>query len=116
VLRLAVLRLAEMRMCLDVVALVLCADLRGTVLRGAVLGAVGLDVVALVLCADLRGTVLRCVVLMALDVLVDPILWPIFHLNCLLFEFLNLHPRRSRWTKSSRRRFKNAIPADILRA
>jgi hypothetical protein len=120
VLRLAVLRRAEVRMSLDVVVLVLGTDLRGTVLRGAVLGAVRLDVVALVLVlgADLRGTVLRCVVLMELDVLllVEPILWPLFHLNCLLFEFLNLHTRRSRYAKSSRRRFKNAIPADILRA
>jgi hypothetical protein len=123
VLRLAVLGRSEIRMSLDVVVIVLAdvrAVLRGAVLRGAVLRAVGLDVVALVvLTPDLRGAVLRCVMLMELDVLlllVEPILWPLFHLNCLLFEFPNLHPRRSWYPKSSRRRFKNAIPADILPA
>ena len=49
-LRLAVLRGSEVRVSLDVVALVLVLTvLRGAVLRGAVLRAVSLDVVALVL-------------------------------------------------------------------
>jgi uncharacterized membrane protein YqjE len=86
-----------------------------------VLRAVSLDVVALVVVlAVLRGAVLRGVMLMALDVLVlvlvDPVLWPLFHLNCLLFDLLNLHTRRWSLEKSSRRRFKNAMAADILRA
>ena len=78
---------------LDVVFVVLADVL--AVLRGTVLRAVGLDVVLVVL-ADVLA-VLRGVMLMTLDVqlLVDPgLLWPLFHLNCLLFEFLNLHTRR----------------------
>jgi hypothetical protein len=114
---------------LDVVALVVvvtdldCADLDCAKLR------MRLDVVALVVvvtnldcadldCADLDCARVRAVVLMAFDVLllVDAILWPIFHLNASCFEFLNLHTRRSLRPKSSPRRFKNANAADILRA
>jgi hypothetical protein len=81
---------------------------------------VSLDVVALVIVlAVLRGAVLRGVMLMALDVfvlVVPGVLWPLFHLNCLLVDLLNLHTRRRSLEKSSRRRFKNAMAADILRA
>jgi hypothetical protein len=97
VLRLAVLRCSEVRVRLDIVLVVLAdvpAVLRGAMLRCAVLRAVGLNVVALVVVLTvLRGAVLRGVVLMALDVLlfVDPaLLWPLFHLNCLLFRIPEL--------------------------
>jgi uncharacterized protein YjbI with pentapeptide repeats len=84
VLRLADLRGSEVRVSLDVV-LVLATDLRCADLRGADLRAVSLDIVALVLATDLRGADLRGVMLVALDVLVlvlvDPILWSLFHLN-----------------------------------
>jgi len=119
VLRLAVLRGSEVRVSLDVVLVIVLAVLRGAVLRSAVLRAVSLDVVALVLAAVLRGAVLRGVMLVALDVLVlvvPGVLWPLFHLNCLLVDLLNLHTRRRSLEKSSRRRFKNAMAADILRA
>ena len=119
-LRGAVLRGAVLRaVSLDVVAFVLVLTvLRGAVLRGAVLRAVSLDVVTLVLAAVLRG---RCsgAWAVALDVLAprrSGVLWPLFHLNCLLFDLLNLHTRRRSLQKSSRRRFKNAMAADILRA
>jgi hypothetical protein len=122
VLRLAVLRGSEVRVSLDVVLVILAhvlAVLRGAVLRCAVLRAVSLDVIALVLATVLRGAVLRGVMLVALDVLVLVdlgVLWPLFHLNCLLFDLLNLHTRRRSLKKSSRRRFKNAMAADILPA
>jgi hypothetical protein len=94
VLRGAVLRCSEVRVRLDIVLVVVLTVLRGAVLGCAVLRAVGLDVVALVVVLTvLRGAVLRGVVLMALDVLlfVDPaLLWPIFHLNCLLFRIPEL--------------------------
>jgi hypothetical protein len=103
---------------LDVILVVLATDLRGSDLRGAEVR-VRLNVVALVLATDLRGADLRGVMLVALDVfvlVVPGVLWPIFHLNCLLVDLLNLHTRRSSRWKSSRHRFKNAMGADILRA
>jgi hypothetical protein len=93
-------------------------DLRPGNVRGADIR-MRLDIVTLVLAPDLGGRDGGAVVLMTLDVLllVDRgLFWPLFHLNRLLFEFLNLHTRRSLRPKSSPRRFKNAIPADLLRA
>jgi hypothetical protein len=107
---------------LDVVTLVVVLTVGRCAVRGcAVGGAVGLDVVTFVVVLTVgRCAVRGCAVggAVGLDVLlfVDPVLWPLFHLNCLLFDLLNLHTRRWSLQKSSRRRFKNAMAADILRA
>jgi hypothetical protein len=101
-----------------VVVLVLAPEVGGRDVGGGDIP-MRLDIVTLVLAPEVGGRDVGAVVLMTLDVLllVDRgLFWPLVHLNCLLFEFLNLHTRRCLRPKSSSRRFKNAIPADILRA
>jgi hypothetical protein len=78
---------ADVRMCLDIVALiVVVTDLRCAADLGCADIRMCLDIVALILTDVLANVGLadvRAVVLMTLYVLlfVDPILWPLFHLN-----------------------------------